>query len=107
NLLRDAGLLDEAVEAFRTAVGEQPRLASGWYNLGDLLFELGRADAAITALGQAVDADPDHADAHYNLALCLESVGRWAEARVHWRRYLTLDETSPWADVARRHLSRP
>jgi hypothetical protein len=48
---------------------------------------------------------PDYGDAHYNLASELESQGESHAAREHWRRYLQLDGTGPWADTARDRLA--
>jgi hypothetical protein len=38
--------------------------------------------------------------------MAYEELGRHGDARPHWDSYLRLDPTGPWAEIARRHLSR-
>jgi tetratricopeptide (TPR) repeat protein len=104
NMLRGLGRRVEAEALYRQAVGAEPRLAEGWYNLGDLLDEQGRLPEAIASLERAVAIDPDYADAIFNLALLLQRSQRTIEAGFHWRKYLKLDESSPWAARARKAL---
>lgn len=104
NLLRASGRKVEAEAAYRKAIKADPRFAEAWYNLADLLDEQGHCDKAIASLKRAVDADPDYADALFNLGLLHQRGDRLAEAATYWRRYLTLDGTSPWAERARQAL---
>jgi len=48
--------------------------------------------------------DPTYADAIFNLALLFQRTERHAEAANWWRRYLKLDDDSPWAARAKRAL---
>jgi tetratricopeptide (TPR) repeat protein len=59
---------------------------------------------ALTAADHAVRIDPKSAEALFNRALILEHLGRTAEARSAWLRYLQLDSSSSWATEARAHL---
>jgi tetratricopeptide (TPR) repeat protein len=104
NALRAMGRLEAAQEHLLLAVGQAPSLAAAWYNLADILEEQGDMDQAIDSLQAAIEQDPTFADAHYDLALYCEETGRVEEARRHWRTYLKLDPSSPWADMARRYL---
>ena len=49
-------------------------------------------------------SDPRFADAHFNLAMAYEQAGERARARPHWKRYLELEPTGTWADIARKHI---
>jgi hypothetical protein len=49
---------------------------------------------------------PTYGDAHFNLASELEIQGEFHAASEHWRRYLQLDSTGPWADTARERLAQ-
>ena len=55
---------------------------------------------------QALRLAPGYADAHYNLALLYEKLGMRAKSGPHWRAYLKLDPSSPWASYARQQLAR-
>ena len=47
---------------------------------------------------------PTYADALFNLGLLHLRNDRHAEAAACWRRYLALDQESPWASRARQAL---
>jgi tetratricopeptide (TPR) repeat protein len=104
NLLRSAGKKVEAEAAYRAALKADPGFSEAWYNLADLLETQGRTEMAVDCLQRALKADPDYADATYNLARLLHRDGRHLDAAVYWRRYLTLDDTSEWAALAKRAL---
>ena len=52
----------------------------------------------------ALDADPMYADAHVSLALVYEKIGLRRKARSYWRRYLQLEPSGTWAEIARQRL---
>ncbi|RLB50219.1 MAG: MerR family transcriptional regulator [Deltaproteobacteria bacterium] len=107
NLRFREGDLDESELLYQRALTVDPAQPEAHYNLGFLAFERGDAEAAVPHFEQALEQDPSFADAHFNLAMALEELGRGAAARPHWDTYLRLDPSGPWAEVARRHLSRP
>jgi Tfp pilus assembly protein PilF len=55
-------------------------------------------------LEAAIKADPNYADAIFNLALLLQKLERHADAAARWKRYLKLDDASPWSARAKRAL---
>ena len=69
-------------------------------NLGCLLAETGEHDLAIAAFAGALRFHPDYADVHYQLARTFDEIGRSADAKPHWQRFLELSPDSPWADEA-------
>ena len=75
-----------------------------WYNLADVLDDRGLRAAAIAALEAAIKADPNYADAIFNRALLLQKMERYADAAPQWKRYLKLDNSSPWSARAKRAL---
>jgi tetratricopeptide (TPR) repeat protein len=104
NLLRARGRKVEAEAAYRAAAKADPDFAEAWYNLADLRDEQGFPEEAIAALKRAVAADPDYADAIFNLGLLYQRADDSAAAAPYWRRYLALDQQSPWASRARQAL---
>ncbi|HEY8086693.1 MAG TPA: tetratricopeptide repeat protein, partial [Polyangiaceae bacterium] len=64
----------------------------------------GDARGATAYFERALEGDPRFADAHFNLAMAWEQVGERGRARPHWRKYLELEPSGTWADVAREHL---
>ncbi len=94
----------QAVEHYEKALSLDGRQPEARYNLGYVLFDRGDAPKAIEHFAKAIEADGGFADAHFYLAMAYETVGDRARARPVWRRYLELEPSGAWADVARRHL---
>ncbi|HEX8790485.1 MAG TPA: tetratricopeptide repeat protein [Polyangiaceae bacterium] len=93
-----------AVDLYRKAIEVDPRQPEAHYNLGYVMLERGDARAATAYFEQALMGDPRFADAHFNLAMAWEQLGERGRARPHWRKYLELEPSGTWADVAREHL---
>jgi Flp pilus assembly protein TadD/DNA-binding transcriptional MerR regulator len=74
------------------------------YNLGYVMLERGFASKAVMYFESAIKSDPRFADAHFNLAMAYEALSDRARARGHWKRYLEIEPTGTWADIARDHL---
>ncbi len=94
-----------ALGLYRTALDIDPLQPEAHYNIGYVSLEHGDARTAVTHFEQALKADARFADAHFNLAMALERLSEISRAREHWRRYLTLEPTGTWAEIARQHLS--
>jgi len=94
-----------ALGLYRTALDIDPLQPEAHYNIGYVALEHGDAGTAVPHFEQAIKADARFADAHFNLAMALERMQQVARAREHWRRYLALEPTGTWAEIARQHLS--
>ena len=105
NLMYRRGRAQEAEQFYVRALQVDPEQPEAFYNLGFLLYERGDVAAAVLNFRRALRTDPGFADAHFNLAMALSDLGQRDEARSHWETYLKLDPDSPWAEIARRHLS--
>lgn len=89
---------------YRKALELDERQPEAHYNLGYVMLERGFASKAVTYFEAAIKSDPRFADAHFNLAMAYEALFDKARARGHWKRYLELEPTGTWADIARDHL---
>jgi len=95
---------DAAVALYRKALQIDAAQPEAQYNLGYVMLERGHADDAIGFFNGAIKSDPRFADAYFNLAMAYEQLGDTSEAKGYWKRYLEIEPTGTWADIARRHL---
>ena len=95
-----------AEKHYRRAIAVDPRYALAYFDLGNVLDETGRVKDAIQTYCTALQLAPTYADAHYNLALAYEKVKEARKAFNHWRAYVKLDTTGPWAVHARNQIQR-
>jgi tetratricopeptide (TPR) repeat protein len=95
-----------AEKHYRRAIEIDPRYALAYFDLGNVLDETGRVAEAIQTYNTALKLAPTYADAHYNLALAFEKVKEPRKALRHWRAYVKLDTTGPWAIHARNQVQR-
>lgn len=93
-----------ANECYRQALALDPRQPEALYNRGYLMLEAGDAARAVPLFLAAIDADAAFADAHFNLAMAFEQMGERTKARTHWKRYLEIEPSGTWAEIARSHL---
>jgi tetratricopeptide (TPR) repeat protein len=93
-----------AEQLYRKALEIDERQPEAHYNLGYVMLERGYASRAVTYFEAALKTDPRFSDAHFNLAMAYEALADEVRARVHWKRYLELEPSGTWADIARDHL---
>jgi tetratricopeptide (TPR) repeat protein len=109
-----AGKVDDAVKAYTQAAQVNPEGAAGYYyNVGAVYTNAGKVDDAIAAFDKCIAADPTRADAYYQKGVNM--IGKatlqgdkmvappgTAEA---FQKYLELQPTGPYADVAKQMLA--
>ncbi len=113
----DEGDLDEAVRAYRHAIGEDGPTPEACFNLGNALYALERRAEAADAYAQATEVDPSHVEAWNNLGNVLVELERFDDSVRAYRRALAVEphyadahfnlaatlELAGDADGARRH----
>ncbi len=67
--------LPAAINEYREALRQDPKLAAAQVGLGNVLAKKGDLNGAIVAYREAVRLDPKHASAHHNLGITLEEKG--------------------------------
>jgi len=95
-----------AEKHYRAAIEIDPRYALAYFDLGNVLDETGRVAEAIQAYNTALQLAPTYGDAHYNVALAYEKIREPRKALKHWRAYVKLDASGPWAVHARNQIHR-
>jgi protein O-GlcNAc transferase len=84
--LAEQGKLDEAIAAYRRAIGIKPGYVEAYSNLGTVLAGQGKFDEAVTVYRRAIGIKPDYAEAYYNLGTALAGQGKLDEAIATYRR---------------------
>ena len=85
------GMLDEAIDLYRSALETNPELFEAHFNLGNALLEQGLPDRAAASYLEAVRRAPAHAEAHRNLAIAYRRLERPCDALSHLRKSADLD----------------
>jgi len=106
--------IDDAVKAYTQAATLNPEGAAGYYfNIGAVLTNAGKVDDAIAAFDKSIAADPTRADAYYQKGVNLigkatlqgDKMVAPAGTAEAFNKYLELQPTGPYADVAKQMLS--
>ncbi len=98
--------LKKAESCYRRALEADPKYPLAHFNMANLYDEQGHAELARKHYEEAIRLDPMYADAYFNLALICEQEGETMKAMSYWKFYLKLDNTSSWAEIARRQMDR-
>jgi tetratricopeptide (TPR) repeat protein len=89
----------------RLLLAENSREARVWNDLAVVMYRRGDVASARELFARALQLQPDFAEAVFNLAILFEENGQINQARRAWEKYLAIDRTGKWADVARAHLA--
>ena len=106
----------DAIREFQSALKFDDQAARIHNDLGAAHFELAKtqpqekklADLAqsLEEFTKATELDGNFLEALFNKSLALQELGLPREAKESWKLYLQKDSSSPWAEEARKHLSR-
>lgn len=86
NMLAQEERFDEAIDVYRRAIELKPDYSQVHYNLGKALGDHHQPLEAVDALSRAVDLDPQDADSWYAFAASLETVARFEDAVLAYRK---------------------
>jgi tetratricopeptide (TPR) repeat protein len=109
-----SGKVDEAVKAYTQAAQVNPEGAAGYYyNAGAVLTNAGKVDDAIAAFDKCIAADPTRADAYYQKGVNMIGKATLQGDKMvappgtadAFNKYLELQPTGPYADVAKQMLA--
>jgi tetratricopeptide (TPR) repeat protein len=89
--LEEAGLYDEAKEAYEAILSLNPCHADALVNIGNIQYRTGSSRLAGENYRGALEIDPDHVEANFNLANLLEEAGSLEEAVLFYRKSLHID----------------
>jgi CHAT domain-containing protein len=106
----------DAIREFESALKFDDKSARIHNDLGAAHFELSKTVArdrkfedlarSLEEFTKAWELDGNLLEALFNKSLALQELDLPREAKESWRLYLQKDSSSPWADEARRNLSR-
>ena len=102
--LYNKGDRKEARRCFDRCLALQSDHVEARFNLANLFEEEGQQEMALAHYLLALEGDPLYSDIHVSLALLYEKMGRLADGRRHWRRYLQIEPQGALADIARHRL---
>ncbi|HNT36037.1 MAG TPA: tetratricopeptide repeat protein, partial [bacterium] len=104
-----AGLLKEAISAYRQAISRDAELAYAYNNLGLCLMLTGKVREAGEVLNAGLQKDQRSPDIHFNLALVYRTIGDNAKAESYLERakalaperkhiQVTVEELDDWLE---------
>jgi CHAT domain-containing protein/tetratricopeptide (TPR) repeat protein len=108
------GNYEPAIKALQQDLDLQPDSPSVMIDLASAYYGRASANAdrqvdyavAIDYLGRALAKTPNDSLALFNRAICEEKLYLYDPARTDWQKYLTIDPVGPWAEEARKNLTR-
>lgn len=109
---------DQAEKEFGAALALEPKNAKLHNDFGSMFLEQGRREnlgsdngkqfelyaRALEEIQTALDLDNSLLEAHFNRALLFQLMKPSDQAKAAWNEYLQRDNSSPWAEEARRNL---
>lgn len=80
NELRRQGLFDQAIDAYKKSIEDNPNATVAYFNLALVYKNLNRLGEAASAFERAVELEPGNMDARYGLGNVYNHLERWEEA---------------------------
>jgi|CXWJ01.1.fsa_nt_gi uncharacterized caspase-like protein len=105
----------EAIQAYRDALEENPRLVQASLNIGVLFYQQGQFAQAAREFKLVLEQDPEYARARENLAITHEAKGdandeakieAYAEAHKHWQVAMANENRAEWKAYGKQSIER-
>ena len=93
DLEQSGASVEDAIEAYQSAIGLDPKSVGALVNLGTIYFNARRWAEAERYYRQALEADPEYALAHFDLANLYDERGDRPQALVHYEAALRIAPT--------------
>ena len=87
---RDHGRSVQAIGAYEAAVEADPGFAGGFYNLGNLYYDLKQYDRASVYFQRVIALKPDFADPYYNFGNMYYDTGKYERATGKFEKVIEL-----------------
>ena len=87
---RDHGRSAQAIRAYEKVIEVGPEFSGGYYNLGNLNYEMKRYDRAVSYFDKVIALMPDFAEAYYNLGNVYYDTGKYDRAIANFERVIAL-----------------
>ncbi|MCH8932650.1 MAG: tetratricopeptide repeat protein, partial [Nitrospinae bacterium] len=88
-------MIEEAIQAFKTAIEMDPEYSLPHTNLGSLYGTVGRVESAIKEFKKATSLNPGDAQAWLNLNQSYKEIGRVEDATKAFQQYEMLTKEAP------------
>jgi len=85
------GMINEAIEQYRTALRLDPKSVNAYHNFGNALYKKGMLDEAVEKYETALQLDPKSVNAHNNLGVIYFDRGMFDQAEEHYRTALEIN----------------
>jgi tetratricopeptide (TPR) repeat protein len=83
-------MLEEAIEAYKSALEIDPNYETAYIKLGNVLKGQGKLAEAVAAYKKVLEIKPDHVTAHFNIGVILQEQGRSDEAIIAYNKALSI-----------------
>ena len=87
---RDHGRSVQAIRAYEKVVDADPEFAGGYYNLGNLYYDLKQYDRAAAYFQKVIALKPDFEEAHYNFGNLYYDTGKYDLAIERFEKVIAL-----------------
>ena len=105
-VLSRRGKNSEALVLLEKLTTANPEAVDFHFAQGHCLFQLTRFSEAATQFETVLTLESNHKRAVFGLARSFQEDGQKTNSISAWKRYLELDSTSSWANVAQRNLRK-
>lgn len=94
NKLQDKGELEEAIQAYKSALEIDPKSAKAYHSMGNVLIKQDQIQKAILSFRKAIEIQPNLSSSHYRLGEIFRSQNSLDEAIESYQAAIDFDQKS-------------